>query len=224
MKKVLVIIGLLAAVQGLLAQVSSDYGIFLGGTMHHLHSILPYPLTKPIAPAGGLYYRYNINSRYALRGGLNAGFFPKDPNSPNFNVPELDLHGLVEFNFHVLNPKRKNRLLSSFIATGLSYIYNNNVYENANARVLLDPNYKMTEYWFRNIAIPFNVGVKYNATEQLTLGAEWALRKTFQINWIEPDNKQISNWQSYIGILIGYKIIKKCKTCPFYEQDRKRRR
>jgi hypothetical protein len=172
-----------------------------------------------MGPAGGLYYRYNINSRYAIRGGLNGGII-------NDQIPQydLDLHGLVEFNFHVLNPKRKNRLLSSYIATGLSYIYNDAVYRNANARVLIDPNYSMAGFWARNLAIPFNVGVKYNATQQLTLGAEWALRKTFQINWLEPDNRQISNWQSYIGILIGYKIIKKCKTCPFYEQGGKRRR
>lgn len=62
-------------------------------------------------------------------------------------------------------------------------------------------------------AIPFNVGAKYRVTEKFGLNLEWNIRR------------RIGNgWFSYLGISAHYNIVKTCKTCPYYESTRKKRR
>ncbi len=217
MRKVILVLGLHFVTFGAFSQQSDDYGIFLGAIFKHQHSILPLPVSKQIAPAGGLFYRYNMNARYAIRGGLNLAFTGRP-------VPDMDAHGLLEFNFHPLNPKKEKANISSFIATGISYIYDSEVNNYANALIVSDPEYQISDYLIRNVSIPFNIGVRYNPTKKTTFTVEWALRKTFQRNWQHPANRQISNWQSFIGATFGYKIIRTCNTCPFYESNRKKRR
>jgi len=57
---------------------------------------------------------------------------------------------------------------------------------------------------------------------------EWALRKGYQLDYDDPDvpvhENSISNWRSHIGITIGYLVSNYCKTCPFYENESKKRK
>jgi len=189
---------------GLKAQQSSDYGIFMGITHEHRHTILPVPREGSVKPAVGAFYRFNMNPRYALRAGINYGigdtpeelFFEEGP------LQKADVHALFEFNFLPLSPRRDMIKVSTFIATGLSY--------------------------YKGLMIPFTTGVKYNATEQLTLGAEWDLRYGFRNDPVDPDTGyrifHIADWHSFFGITVGYKVIRRCRTCPFYETNRNYRK
>jgi len=200
MKKTLLFIGLILLSMGLIAQKSYDYGLFLGATGNHLSNILPVydPMSVTVAPGG--YFRYNLNSRYAIRGGVNIGFDPK-----GVMPPAGDIHGLFEFNFHALNPRRDNAKFSSYVGTGLS------------AFISSTP----------GLYLPFNVGVRYNVSKHITLGLEWALRKQIVVisgggldftKFIDPA------WRSHVGLMVGYSIEKTCPTCPFYEKQRTKKR
>lgn len=197
---------LFAAGPNLLGQPSYDYGLFLGTSQEHLHTILPVQLAGPIGFSAGGYYRYNLNSRYAIRAGVNL------PIPPNANVLNgLDAHGLFELNFLPLDPRKEKMQISTFVATGLG-IY---VPENGGIPV----------------SIPFNLGAKFQITPQLGMTAEWALRKTFENN-LELDITDHSplpaflrsNWRSYFGVTLGYRVLKECKTCPFYEKEKRKRK
>ncbi len=223
MKKTLLIIGFISAALGLNAQKSYDYGVFMGMTQAHIYNILPIPDANGLSYAAGGYYRYSLNPRYALRGGVNAGF-----DRVNMKPNMVDAYGFFEFNFHPLSPKRDKKLVTSYISVGLSYLVDLPLLKV----VPLIPSASMSKFMTRNIRIPFNVGVRYNVTPTLTLGVEWALRKGYQLDYIEPFlhvppaepeyNRLMSNWRSHVGITIGYMVSNYCKTCPFYENERKK--
>jgi len=177
------------------SQQSSDYGLFIGMAQEHRHTILPLPAAGPGQPAFGAYYRYNLNPRYAVRAGVNQGI------SSSFNFKDTDVHGLIEFNFLPMDPRKETSHITTYAGLGLGI-------------------YQAT------LAIPFNLGVKYQVTPDLGLTLEWDLRKTFEGNPLyagsDIPSVILSGWHSFIGISAGYTILKRCKTCPFYESSRKR--
>lgn len=202
MKRLLLIIGFLAGIWSLnQAQQSHDYGLFLGMAQEHQHSILPWPYPGSNQLAAGAYYRYNLNPRYSLRFGAQTQ--PADPSA-------FDAYGLFEFNFLPIDLRKEDPQVSTFLGAGIGYYH-------------LD---KTAIY--RNITIPFHIGVKYQANPRLGMTVEWALRQTpLGQNPVLADSditaRILSNWHSYIGITAGYTFLKTCKSCPFYESARKRR-
>jgi hypothetical protein len=203
MKKGLLIIGFCLVAMGAKAQKSYDYGLFLGMTQSHRYSILPVPDFNGLDYAAGGYYRYSLNARYSLRGGVNLGF-----DHTNFMPNMVDAFGFFEFNFHPLSPKRDKKKVTSYISVGLSYLDS----------IPMAPK-------IRNIRVPFNVGVRWNATPSLTLGIEWALRKGYEKDFTLPEpryNPLLANWKSHVGVTIGYMVSNYCKTCPFYDNERKK--
>lgn len=224
MKKSILFLGIISLSIFSVAQESSDYGVFLGMSQEHAQTILPVPAQTPlgliaVAPAFGAFYRKNLNPRYSLRFGANYGinsaYYSEallinpsalavlvsgvSPQAAPSLMP-LDIHALFEFNFLPLNPRLETPKVSTFVATGIG------IYQ-------LSP------------VIPFNVGVKYRITERLGLSAEWDLRRRVfgsnnPLGKLDPQ----SNWYSYIGISANYNVLKTCKTCPFYQSNRKRKR
>lgn len=217
MKKAVFVIGFIFVAIGVNAQKSYDYGIFLGMTQKHLYTILPIPDSSGPGYAFGGYYRYSLNERYSLRGGINTGF-----DGGTFRHNMIDAYGLFEFNFLPLSAKKVKNLITPYIAFGLSYLIDIPTYKV----VSQSPNASMGKYMTRNISVPFNVGVRYNVTSSLTLGIEWAIRKTYQKDYEIPDapvkNFLMSNWRSHVGITIGYMVSNYCKTCPFYDNERQK--
>ncbi|MFA6127425.1 MAG: DUF6089 family protein [Bacteroidales bacterium] len=217
MKETLIIIGFVCVALGAKAQKSYDYGLFLGMTEAHLYTILPIPDANGLDYAVGGYYRYSLNPRYSIRGGVNAGF-----GRTNFQPNMIDAFGLFEFNFHPLNVKREKNLVTSYIAVGLSYLIDLPLLMT----VSTSANPKMGNYMIRNIRVPFNVGVRYNVTSSMTIGAEWDLRKGYQKDYEDPDqpffNNLLSNWRSHFGITLGYMVSNYCRICPFYDNERKK--
>lgn len=201
MKQIVLVFGFLLILTGVKAQQSSDYGIFLGISQEHRHTILPIPKIGSVKPAIGGFYRFNFNPRYSLRGGVNYGIGATEEELILNHTPleKVDAYGLFEFNFLPLSPRRDRIKVSTYIGTGLAY--------------------------YKSIVVPFNTGVKYNPTDELTLGVEWALRRSFRTDPIDMDTGyrlfRLTQWNSFIGITIGYKVIRTCRTCPFYETNRK---
>ncbi|MFO7617921.1 MAG: DUF6089 family protein [Bacteroidales bacterium] len=215
MKKLLIIIGILTGAATLQAQRYIDINVMGGFLNIHTNSILPVP-SRDIYPAGGLFVRYGLNTRYALRGGVNGAYKDGD-------TWVVEGHGLFEFNFHPLNPMKPRTNISPYIATGISYLYDRESFltalRNPNSVIELEPdNYSGAEYWIRNVTVPFHVGVRYLLASNLTLGAEWAIRRTYQRDWVEPVNRMaISEWRSFVGITLGYSfVLWESVRVPFY--------
>ena len=215
MKKVLLFIGFVTMAIGVKAQKSFDYGLFMGVTEQHKYTILPVPNANGIDYALGGYYRFSMNPRYSWRAGINGGF-----DHVNFKPNMVDAFGLFEFNFHPLSSKREKQQFTSYIATGLSYLVDFELFKTVNQT----PGALMGKYMVKNIRIPFAVGARYNISSKWTAGVEWTLRKGYQLDYDIPDapvhNFMLSNWRSHFGITIGYLVSNYCKTCPFYENER----
>ncbi|MCD6347217.1 MAG: hypothetical protein J7L96_07345 [Bacteroidales bacterium] len=193
------------------AQKSSDFGVFLGMNQEHLQTILPVPLPLSMFPAAGVFYRYNLNPRYAIRAGVNCAF---DFISSQLKV--LETHALFEFNFLPLDPRKDKPKVSTFVATGIGVgYYQQEIYST-------DSDGKRN--WSPiSASIPFVLGAKYRVAENFGMSAEWSLRKKMgsgiSKSFISP-----SRWYSFVGITAHYKILKKCPDCPYYEKQQHKKK
>jgi len=201
------------------AQRNTNFGVF-AGTAYYMGDINPSRhVYRPSISLGAL-YRYNLNTRYALR--LGAYFadlsgddldFPKALNpdrhlSPaRFNISLLDLSLQVEFNFLPYTPNLGKWAYTPYISTGI-----------AGALVM------SSDVDVQNLlGLPLGIGVKVNLTSRLNAGAEWSFRKTFSdhIDGLENPSGVSSllhnnDWYSFLGVFITFKFLTFASECPAY--------
>ena len=178
-------------------------------------------------PAGGVFYRYNLHPRQALRASLFlGGIHAKDQDFNNsFQINrDASFSGSVaefalqfEFNFLPYSTFGRPFDFSPYFAAGAGVTYFNS--ESAST--------------FKPV-IPFSVGIKTNIYKNLGLEAEYGFRKTFYDNFdglkdlVAPsDNGWMHNndWYSFAGISLTWKIYNKLAGCPAFSDvdDRKKR-
>jgi len=202
------------------AQQNADIGVF-GGTAYYLGDINPGRHFYRPSISFGILYRYNVNSRWAIRAngyvadlsGSDLDFpgrlNPDRPFSPrNFQTSLLDLALQTEFNFLPYIPTAGKWQYSPYITAGIagSMVMGSDV-DAVNT-----------------LTIPFGIGVKVNLTSRLSTGAEWGFRKTFSdtIDGIENPSGTTSiihnnDWYSFMGIFITYKFFNFAAECPAYK-------
>jgi len=180
-------------------------------------------------PTIGVFYRKNINTRYALRFGANYGkLAAKDrSNSPelgsfrniSFSTNILEAYGILEFNFlpyQINNPRTSE--FSPYVFIGLAtFRVSPSVSEGPNRGInssgpIIAP------------SVPFGAGIKFNFIENLGLSIEWTFRKTFTdkidglperyINGYQLSNSQNNDWYSFFGITLNYKFLTESDVCP----------
>ena len=206
-------------------QRNSDYGVF-AGVSSYLGDINPNRLLYSPLPAGGIFYRLNLNPRQALRtnlfiGGIRANdldfknaFQQARGASFSGTVGELALQ--FEFNFLPYSTEGKLWDFTPYFAAGAGIAFVNSVS-------------------FKYIpVIPFSFGFKVNVYKNIGLEAEYGFRKTFydnfdgindlvapsDIGWIHNND-----WYTFTGIAITWKIYNKLAGCPAYgERSSKRKR
>lgn len=210
-------------------QRSADYGIY-GGATSYLGDINPNRLFYRPQPAGGLFYRYNLNPRQSIRanvllGGLKGNDF--DFNNPYQQARDTSFSGLVgegvlqfEFNFLQYSTQGKRWNFTPYIAAGVGIAYFNT-------------DSPINEGPFQPV-IPFSVGFKINIYKNLGIEAEYGFRKTFYDKFdglkdnIDPNHKawlHNNDWYSFAGISFTWKIYNKLVGCPaFKDVDESRRR
>ncbi|MCX6182334.1 MAG: DUF6089 family protein [Bacteroidetes bacterium] len=177
----------------------SEIGIF-GGTSYYLGELnhVHFPM-KLLQPAGGLFYRYNLNGHYALRSFINysevKGYdvysnnvFEKN-RGLSFASKILEVGSILEFNFYEFALyKDAKRKITPFIFGGLNYFYFNPQGNIGGSWVDLQP--LGTEgqgtsafpnrhkYSLHQIGMPMGIGVKVKI-QRFAITAEWGIRKTF---------------------------------------------
>jgi len=211
---------LLAGISAAYSQRAAQVGLFLG-TAYYMGDINPNRHFYHPGISAGLLYRYNLNSRYAIRASGTYGQFsgsdldfpellhPDRPLSPaTFSTSLLDLALLAEYNFMPFVTGVPGWAYTPYLTTGIS------------AALVLS-----TDRTADNLAsLPFGIGMKFNLAKRVTAGVEWTFRKTFndRIDGLENPSGVRSvlhnnDWYSFLGITITYKFFNFAVDCPAYQ-------
>lgn len=214
-------------------QRRSDYGI-MAGASSYLGDINPNRLMYSPRPAGGLFYRFNINPRQALRanilfGGLRAS--DNDFGNDYQQARQNSFSGLIgeavvqyEFNFLPYTTEGKLKDYSPYLAAGIGMAMSNTrtgTPVNTTSNTGLLP------------VIPFSLGIKFNVLKNIGLEAEYGFRKTFYDNFdglkdfVAPSDYALihnNDWYSFTGVSLTWKIMSRLAGCPAYDDvDSKRK-
>lgn len=175
----------------------SSFGFMIGGS-YYIGDLNQFHHFRRTNLSGGVIYRYYINSRIALRGGLRYGKvegYDSDSNNDiqiqrnlSFQSDIYEVSGGLEFNY--LNYKLGNEdyffTPYMFIDLGVFRMnpqteYNGDLIDlqpigtEGQGSSLSDKNpYRLTQ-----IVVPFGVGLKVNLGKRAALSVEYGLRKTF---------------------------------------------
>ena len=197
-----------------------DLGL-TGGVSYYIGEINPsMQMMNGPKPSIGLFYRKNINKRYALRYGVNyAKLIATDKirltdlaeyRHLSFSADIWEAYGLFEFNFipYQIN-NRATSTFSPFVFIGLATFKVGPEVKGRDLDVL--------ESDLISVSIPFGLGVKFNLSGNLGLGIEWGIRKTFSdkvdglpekyTNGYQLSNSQNNDWYSIVGLTLNYKIL-----------------
>jgi hypothetical protein len=189
-----------------------DYGISAGASSY-LGDINPMNFFYKPSPAGGAFFRINLNKRYAVRvnttymnlRGSSLDFPDIATHAPlaTFSETLVDFNGQMEFNFLPYITGEEKFMNSFYVSAGMGYTI-----------FLSAPN---------TLSIPFGVGFKINLTDRLSGGLEWCFRRTFTDSFDSVstplDNTLFNNndWYSFYGLFISYKFVKFAADCPVYK-------
>lgn len=207
-----------------------DLGL-TGGVSYYIGEINPsIQVVNKLKPTLGAFYRKNLNKRYALRGGINyAKLAATDKvrstdlskyRQLSFSSDLWEAYGVLEFNFipYKINSRATSKF-SPFVFIGLAAFW---VSPEARGRDL-----NIREGGMVLLSIPFGTGIKFNFSENLGLGIEWGMRKTFSDmidglpekydDGYQLSNSQNNDWYSIIGITLNYKILTHKDRCNMPE-------
>jgi Domain of unknown function (DUF6089) len=206
-------------------QRSADYGVY-GGVTSYLGDINPNRLFYRPQPAGGLFYRYNLNPRQSIRANILLGSLKandldfsnnfQQTRALSFSGTVAELATQFEFNFLPYSTQGKRWNYTPYLAAGAGVSFINT------GLVSYQP------------VIPFSVGFKINIHKNLGIEAEYGFRKTFYDKFdglkdnVDPNHEawlHNNDWYSFAGISFTWKIYNKLVGCPaFKDVDESRRR
>jgi len=194
MKKTAVLITVILLFQAKMYAQTMEIGLFGGGS-YYLGDINPGMHFQQIKPAVGVIARYNHDTRWSLRlsalMGKVAGsdFISKKVLNRNlvFESPITEIATVVEFNFFPYVNGSAYNYFTPYIFGGASLFWFNPMAQGVKLADLEDksnPNNiiygtENVKYNRHGIAIPFGIGVKYSVSQNIGLGFEWGMRKTF---------------------------------------------
>ena len=162
---------------------------FFGGASYYIGDLNTRKHFAFSHPAGGVFFRYSSNYRFAFRFGLTAGEISADDakssepdqleRNLNFNTKIYDFQSTAEFNFVEYRIGHSRYKFTMFIFGGIGAFYFNP--KNANGDVLrTQHNEGQTDMYPRvQMSIPFGIGLKWNVGKKVGLGIEWGPRRTF---------------------------------------------
>jgi len=175
----------------------AEVGIWMG-MANYFGDLNPVFSFKEVRWASGVFYRYNLNPRMALRGAVNYGRikatdskikkvpYPQVRNL-SFESEILEMAITYEFNFFKYQPA-KDKFFTPYIFVGGSVFYYNPFTRYEDEKVYLQQlgtegqNSDLGEdngYSRYSFAIPFGGGLKYAINNNWSLNLEASSRRTF---------------------------------------------
>lgn len=179
----------------LLAQSSPEIGIFAGTSAYNGELQQQWYSVKQAHPAVGLLFREQVVPHLNIRLGFNYGKisgndkYSKDSlvrlRNLNFQSTILDFDLMGEYEFLDIDEYR----FTPYVFAGLTlFHFDPYTYDTTGRKEYLQPlstegqgiaGYNRQPYSTTQVAIPFGAGVKFALTENVFLGLEVSLRKTF---------------------------------------------
>jgi hypothetical protein len=176
-------------------------------------------------PAGGIFYRLNLNPRQALRlnlflGGVNGNDLDfknafQQARAASFSGSTGELALQFEFNFLPYSTAGKRWNYTPYFAGGAGIAFIN------------------TASFSYIPVIPFSIGFKINIYKNIGLEAEYGFRKTFYDNFdglkdlVAPSDFGLihnNDWYTFTGIAVTWKIYNKLAGCPAYGEVASKRK
>jgi hypothetical protein len=173
----------------------NEIGPTLGGS-YYLGDLNPSKQFMLAKPAGGLMYRYIINSRWAVKfdgifgtvEGSDAKSKFNEQRNLSFKSHITEISSQVELNFLPYVTGDDKQYFTPYIFAGLSIFSFNPKAEYDGTWYELQPlgtegqgtsTYSDRKpYSLTKLAFPFGIGFKYSIGKVFCLGAEWGMRKT----------------------------------------------
>lgn len=241
MKKIVLVFAAVWITVSGFAQKTADIGIWGGTSLYYGDLDEANPL-QTFNLNYGAYFRYNFNSRVALRAMILSGTFSSDgliegvPAAFNKSVQDLSLQVEINYLKYILGVK--NTPYTSYVMAGLGIAYF--PYEMDPAVIAtFNPDHNKGNTAIKESVlantIPFGIGFKYNLGTRLGMGIEYQMRKMFldkldnlddPLAYINGEGKQVvyndgvhnNDWSGYLGIHITYKIYIGKRACPAYDR------
>ncbi|MFC2175748.1 DUF6089 family protein [Bacteroidota bacterium] len=202
----------------------SEFGISGGGSfyMGDLNPEIPF---KQTMPAGGVFYRYNFNDRFSVKGAFSAGYLKADDaksnaqaqvdRNLNFETWLFELAVTGEFNFFKYAPGDMQHPVTPFLFGGIAMFKFNPIATasdgNKYALMPLGTEGQGTAFYANrkkyslvNGSVPFGLGLKANISKTFSVGLEWGMRFTFtdfldDVSGIYADPNVVLTEKGYIA-------------------------
>lgn len=220
------ILMLVAAVTLSLHAVAQDYRYEIGpalGISGYLGDVNNSNLFRHPGVAGGGVFRYNINSRWAVKANaLYVGIsgnskdiktqFPGGDIEYKFNSHLIDMGAQIEFHFlnFGMGARYKNlKRISPYMTVGLGGVLS---FGNGNTAA--------------GMVLPLGAGVKFRVKERLNLGFEFTMRKSFSdkidgglsdLTGISHGMAKNTDWYSVGMFTVTFEFSKRCSKCHYVE-------
>ncbi len=163
-----------------------EIGIFGGGSFY-MGDINPKQLFNQTKPVYGLFFRYNFDSRIAVRASLLRGEITAADADGSF-TPErgLAFHSYVnevgfqiEFNFLNYITGSEKYYFTPYLFGGFNtFLFNPKTAKGGQSLRDIPTELNKTNQTI-SFAIPFGIGFRYSIAKNLECGVEWGFRKTF---------------------------------------------
>ena len=175
----------------------SELGCMIGGT-YYLGDMNQFRQFYKTQLAGGLLYRFNLNSRLSLRGNFIYGNIKGDDadsksdllknRNLNFTSSIFELSGGIEFSYFPFEIGHSRYKGTAYILTSIGMFHMNPMTQYNGEKVALQPlgtegqgtslsNHK--NYGLNQLCIPLGIGAKMTLGKWVCINAEFGLRKTF---------------------------------------------
>jgi hypothetical protein len=199
MKKSIVFLFLTLVVSTNVKAQFSEFGL-MGGVSYYMGDLNPDVPFKKVLPAGGLFYKYNFNERFSVRGAFTLGYVMGDDAKSKVQsqldrnlrfeswLYEFAITG--EFNFFKYAPGDMHHFITPFLFGGIAVFKFNPIATAADGNdyelqplgtegqgTTYYPDRK--KYSLTTASIPFGLGVKCNISKTFAVGLEWGMRYTF---------------------------------------------
>ena len=232
MKKTLLLFSALWLALSGFGQRTLDLGLW-GGTSNYFGDLEGVTHFQSFNPVGGLFVRYNFNSRVSLRAtglfgsasaekGLLFGSTPPFPFKPK-PFQDFSVQGEVNYLKYIFGEKKTP--FSSYISAGFSMLHMNKT----------DSINPITKIKGLTPALAFGFGIKANVGKKIAIGLEYQMRKLFDDN-LDNVNDPFRNtngkgqlqtyndtwhnndWLTFLGLHLTYVINMDRKPCPAYDK------
>lgn len=251
MKRIIVLaFGLFLAVSGY-AQPTADIGIWGGGS-NYMGDLENQTFTNFGLPTAGAYFRYNFHYRTSVRAmfltgriagtgtiqGLElAGLADSHAQYVGFSKLFQDLSVQAEINFLRYMTGNRKAAFTSYITGGIGAMIFPYEYDPVFISAITPSTNKGQDYQRNTViapALPFGMGIKFNAGGRIGIGVEYQMRKLLSdkldnlddpLAHINSGGKAVTytdmlhnnDWAGFLGIHLTYKIYLGSKPCPAYD-------